>query len=180
MIMFRNYATALLLFTLPNFTLPNIALAEETFVTIQKVSGNQMLVVKDESGGGSGGRGRGMQGGTGGMANGQPRGGGRRGGLAANTNALTVAVPATAKITSAMRERRTFKFRVLGEIPGGLRSSILQRMTKPLKARIVTRDNRITEVNVISGETDINQSATSLSGQSVLAVKPKRPPMKKK
>lgn len=176
--MFRIYAIAILL-----LTLPDIALAEETFVTIQKVSGNQILVVKDDAGGG-GGRGRGMQGGAG-MANGQARGRGRRGGgrgdgAASNTNALTVTVPATAKITSAMRERRTFEFRVLGEIPGGLRSSVFQRMNEPLKARIVTKDNRITEVNVISGDTDINQSATSSSGQTVLAVKPKRPPMKRK
>ncbi|MGB7328542.1 MAG: hypothetical protein WBD31_26935 [Rubripirellula sp.] len=175
---FRTYAIAILL-----ITLPDIASAEETFVTIQKVSGNRMLVVKDDAGGG-GGRGRGMRGGAGGMANGQPLGRGRRGGIqrsaATNTNVLTVTVPTTAKITSAMRERRTFEFRVLGEIPGGLRSSIFQRMDEPLKARIVTKDDRITEVNVISGDTDINQSATSSSGQTVLAVKPKRPPMKKK
>ena len=174
MTMLRTYAIAILL-----LTLPDIASAEETFVTIQKVNGNRILVVKDDAGGG-GGRGRGMQGGAGGMANGQARGRGRRGGEATNTNALTVTVPTTAKITSAMRERRTFEFRVLGEIPGGLRSSVFQRMNEPLKARIVTKDNRITEVNVISGDTDINQSATSSSGQTILAVKPKRPPMKKK
>lgn len=176
--MFRIYAIAILL-----LTLPDIALAEETFVTIRKVSGNQILVVKDDAGDG-GGRGRGMQGGAG-MANGQARGrsrrgGGRGGAAATNTNALTVTVPATAKITAAMRERRTFDFRVLGEIPGGLRSQVFQRMVEPLKARIVTKDNRITEVNVISGDTDINQSATSSSGQTVLAIKPKRPPMKRK
>lgn len=176
--MFPTYALVFFL-----LALPALASAEETFVTIQKVNGNRMLVVKDEADGG-GGRGRGMQGGAGAMENGQARGRGQRGGgqrgAASSSNAVTVTVPATAKITSAMRERRTFEFRVLGEIPGGLRSSIFQRMNQPLKARIVTKDNRITEINVISGETDINQSATTTSGQSVLAIKPKRPPMKRK
>lgn len=172
----RTCTLALLILVFPGFVN-----AEETFVTIQTVNGNRMLVVKEDAGGG-GGRGRGMRDGAGGMANGQARG--RRGSgvrsAALSSNALTVTVPATAKITSAMRERRTFEFRVLGEIPGGLRHSTFQRMREPLKARIVTKDNRITEVNVISGETDINQSATSSNGQSILAVKPKRPPMKRK
>lgn len=172
--MIRTYAITVVL-----LTLPNMVCAEETFVTIQKVSGNRMLVVKDEVGN-AGGRGRGMRGGVGGRANGQVRGRGRRGGASTSRLALTVTVPTTAKITSAMRERRTFDFRVLGEIPGGLQSSTFQRMDGPLQARIVTSGNRITEVNVISGETDINQSATSSSGQSILAVKPKRPPMKRK
>jgi hypothetical protein len=157
-------------------TLPEIASAEEAFVTIQKVSGNRMLVVKDDVGGG-GGRGKGGMGAAKGKGNGPARGPGQRD---AFSNALTVTVPATAKITSAMRERRTFEFRVLGEIPGGLRSEVFQRIDEPLKARIVTEDNRITEINVISGNTDINQSSISSSGQPVIAVKPKRPPMKKK
>jgi hypothetical protein len=170
----RTWAIAILL-----LTLPEIASAEETFVTIQKVSGNQMLVVKDDVGGG-GGRGKGAMGEAKGKGNGPTRGPGKRDGAAASGNALTVTVPATAKITSAMRERRTFEFRVLGEIPGGLRSAVFQSMSEPLKARIVTEDNRITEINVISGDTDINQSSISPSGQAVIAVKPKRPPMKKK
>jgi hypothetical protein len=160
-------------------TFPEMASAEETFVTIQKVNGNQMLVVRDEVGG-EGGRGKGSMGAANGKGNGPMRGPGQRDGAAAASNALTVTVPATAKITSAMRERRTFEFRVLGEIPGGLRSEVFQRMKVPLKARIVTEDNRITEINVISGDTDINQSSISSSGQPIIAVKPKRPPMKKK
>lgn len=164
MTMLRIYPITILLLTL----LPDIACAEETFVTIQKVSGNRMLVVKDDAGSG-GGRGRGMASGR-----------GRRGGATTTSSAVSVTVPPTAKITSAMRERRTFEFRVLGEIPGGLRNSAFQRMNEPLKARIVTKNNHITEVNVISGDTDINQSATSSSGQTILAVKPKRPPMKRK
>lgn len=159
--------------------LPGIASAEETFVTIQKVSGHQLLVVKDDVGGG-GGRGKGAMNAAKGKGNGPMRGPGQRDGAAAASNALTVTVPPTAKITSAMRERRTFEFRVLGEIPGGLRSEVFQRMNEPLKARIVTDGSRITEINVISGNTDINQSSISTSGQSVIAVKPKQPPMKKK
>ncbi|MCR9197680.1 MAG: hypothetical protein NXI04_03455 [Planctomycetaceae bacterium] len=89
-------------------------------------------------------------------------------------------VPSTAKITTAMRERRTFEFRVMGEIAGGLRNPIFTRMKEPMQARIVTRNNTITEINVITGDTDINQTSTSSSGESIIAVKPKRPPMKRK
>ncbi len=91
-----------------------------------------------------------------------------------------VTVPATVKITSAMRERRTFEFRVGAELPGGLRNPIFQNMTEPLSARIVTDGDRITEINVVTSQTDINQSNTDSSGQTVLAIRPKRPPMKKK
>jgi hypothetical protein len=170
----RIFAIAIVL-----LTLPEIASAEENFVTIQKVSGNRMLVVKDDVGGG-GVRGKGTMGAAKGKGNWPARGPGARDGSAASSKALTVTVPETAKITSAMRERRTFEFRVLGEIPGGLRSEVFQRMNEPLKARIVTENNRITEINVISGNNDINQSSISSSGQPVIAVKPKRPPMKKK
>ncbi|MCR9118566.1 MAG: hypothetical protein NXI22_16645, partial [bacterium] len=89
------------------------ALAEETFVTIQKVSGNQMAIVKS-----SGGRGGAMQG----------RRGRGRGGDAA-VQPIVVAVPASAKITTAMRERRTFEFKVGAEVAGGLRNRIFQNMT---------------------------------------------------
>lgn len=171
---FRTFVIAMMLLAIPKITS-----AEETFVTIQKVSGNQILVVKDDVGGG-GGRGKGAMGAAKGKGNGPARGPGQRDGAAASNNALTLTVPATAKITSAMRERRTFEFRVLGEIPGGLRSEVFQRMNEPLKARIVTEDNRIMEINVISGNTDINQSSVTSSGQPVIAVKPKRPPVKKK
>ncbi len=175
MTVFRTYSIVILF-----LALPHIVQADETFVTIQKISGNRLLVVKDDASGG-GSRGRGTQNGeAGAMANRPPRGRGRRGGGAISSSALTVIVPENAKITSAMRERRTFEFRVLGEIPGGLRSSVFQRMSEPLKARIVTKDSRITEINVISGDTDINHSSTTSSGQTVMAVKPKRPPMKMK
>ncbi len=171
------------------FTFPQLTAAEETFVTIHKVSGNQIFVAK------SSGTGRGMRGGgnaeAGGSAGGSPSG--RRGGAAASggrgrgrfgntaqTQLATVTVPRTAKITNALRERRTFEFRVMGEIAGGLRNAIFTRMKEPMQARIVSKSNVITEINVISGDTDINQSSTTSSGQNVIAVKPKRPPMKKK
>lgn len=139
------------------------ALAEETFVTIQKVSGNQMAIVKS-----SGGRGGAMQG---------RRGRGRGGGAAVQP--IVVAVPASAKITTAMRERRTFEFKVGAEVAGGLRNRIFQNMTAPLQARIVSEGGKILQVNVLTAETDINQSNATATGQTVIAVRPKRPPQKK-
>lgn len=149
------------------------AIAEETFVTIYKVSGNRITFSQTPSGG----RGRGMRGNA---AAGQGRG--RRGGFgmssAPQPTAITIAIPAATKITAAMRERRTFEFRVGVELAGGLRHPIFSRMQKPLSARIVTQSNRITELNVISDDTDINQLNTDSSGQTVIAVRPKRPPSK--
>lgn len=153
-----------------------LARADETFVTIQRVSGNQIAFVPD-----AGEAGRGRRGGEGGAAApGQPGfGKGRRGGVA-TVQPTIVTVPAAAKITSAMRERRTFELRVGAELAGGLKHRAFQEMQTPLSARIVTEGNCITEINVIIPETDINQSSTTASGEVVIAVRPKRPPMKKK
>lgn len=136
--------------------LPGAAWAEEAFITIQQVRGNQIAVVQD-----AGGAGR------------------RVGGAAANQPTV-LTVPADAKITTAMRERRTFEFRVLGELAGGLQHDIFKEMKGPLSARIVTEGNRITEINVITPQIDINQSQTDASGQTVIAIRPKRPPLKKR
>jgi hypothetical protein len=149
------------------FLLSGVSVAEETFVTIQQVHGNQIAVVKD-----AGGQGRRAGGGA--MA-----GRGRRGGTAAS-QATVLTVPADAKITTAMRERRTFEFRVGGELAGGLKHRIFTEMKEPLLARIVTEGSSITEINVITPQIDINQSQTTSSGQTVIAVRPKRPPMKRK
>jgi hypothetical protein len=154
-----------------------IVQAAESFVTIQRVNGNQMAVVPD-----AGGAGRGMRGGGGGAAAApgqQGFGKGRRAGGAA-VQPTIVTVPAAAKITSALRERRTSEFRVGAELAGGLKHRAFQEMQAPLSARVVTEGNRITEINVIIPETDINQSGTTASGEAVIAVRPKRPPMKKK
>lgn len=144
----------------------NVGLAEETFVSIQQVRGNQILVVKD-----AGGQGR---------RGGAPMAGkGFRSAGAAN-QAVVLTVPAEAKITTAMRERRTFEFRVGGELAGGLRHKILAEMKGPLPARIVTDGKQITEINVITPENDINQTHTDADGQTVIAIRPKRPPAKSK
>ena len=79
-----------------------------------------------------------------------------------------------------MRERRTFEFRVGAELAGGLRNRVFQNIRQPLSARIVTKGIRITEVNVITAQTDINQSNTDSTGRTVIAIRPKRPPMKRK
>ncbi|MEO1527774.1 MAG: hypothetical protein AAFX06_20280, partial [Planctomycetota bacterium] len=96
------------------------------------------------------------------------------------TTTYTVNVPSSTKITTAMRERRTFEFRVLGEIAGGLRNPIFLRIKEPLAARIVTSDDTIVEINVITGGTDINSTGVEPTGGNVIAVKPKRPPAKRK
>jgi len=154
--------------------LPTLLHADETFVKIQRVSGNQIAVVSD-----AGGSGRGMRGGRDATAPGQRRSGrGRRGG-AANVQPTIVTVPAGTKVTSAMRERRTFEFRIGAELAGGLKHRVFQRMQAPLSARIVTEKNRITEINVIIPETDINQSSTTSTGAAVIAVRPKRPPTRR-
>jgi hypothetical protein len=136
--------------------LPGVSWAEETFMTIQQVRGNQIAVVKDAGGAG------------------------RRGGGTAANQPTVLTVPADAKITTAMRERRTFEFRVGGELAGGLQHVIFREMKGPLSARIVTEGDRITEINVITPQIDINQSQTDASGETVIAIRPKRPPMKKK
>ena len=151
----------------------DIVRADETFVTIQSVNGNQMAFVPD-----AGGAGRGMRGGGGGAAMAPGQQGvakGRRPGGAAMQPTI-VTVPATVKITSAMRERRTSEFRVGAELAGGLKHRVFQDMQAPLSARLVTEGNRITEINVIIPETDINQSNTTASGEAVIAIRPKRPP----
>ena len=79
-----------------------------------------------------------------------------------------------------MRERRTFEFRAGAELAGGLRNHIFQNIQQPLSARIVTEGDRILEINVITSETDINQSNTDAAGQAVIAIRPKRPPVKRK
>lgn len=177
---------------------------EETFVTIHSVSGNRLQVALNAAGArgttgqgaaasgpsapdteGGGGRfsGRGRRrfgGGQGAPANGSPAAGRGRGRFGQTSPKLTtITVPTTAKITVAMRERRTFEFRVMGELAGGLRHPVFTRMKTPLQARIVTRGNRITEINVVTGDTDINQTATTSDGDNIVAVKPKRPPMKR-
>jgi hypothetical protein len=156
--------------------LPGVGVAQETFVNIQQIRGNQIAVVPDSGGGGSG-----MRGGAGGAtAQGQQGfGRGRRGG-ATSVQPTIMTVPKGVKITSAMRERRTFEFRVGAELAGGLQHSVFQEMQAPLPARIVSEGNRITEINVIIPETDINQSSTTASGEAVIAVRPKRPPMKRR
>ena len=90
-----------------------------------------------------------------------------------------VTVQAGVKVTSAMRERRTFEFRVGAELAGGLKHRVFREMKAPLSARIVTEGNRMTEINVIIPETDINQSSTTSTGAAVIAVRPKRPPTKR-
>ena len=187
-------------------TLPALLHADETFVKIQRVSGNQVAVVPDEANGGGramrgggggaamrgGGGGAAMRGGGGGAAMrggmqgggaatvpGQPGfGRGRRGGAATSQPTILTVPPAT-KITSAMRERRTFEFRVGAELAGGLKHRVFEEMKTPLSARIVSDGNQITEINVIISETDINQSTTTSSGEAIIAVRPKRPPMKR-
>lgn len=143
--------------------LPGLLHADETFVKIQRVNGNQVAVVPDAAIG---------------EAEAMREGRGRRGRAAATQPTILTVSPDT-KITSAMRERRTSEFRVGAELAGGLKHRVFQEMKTPLLARIVSDGNQIVEINVIISETDINQSTTTASGKAIIAVRPKRPPMKR-
>lgn len=169
----RSWTSAVFL-----LALPTLLHADETFVKIQRVSGNQVAIVPDASNDGGGAmRGGGRRGG--GAAPGQQGfAGGRRGGTATIQPTILTVTPAT-KVTSAMRERRTFEFRVGAELAGGLKNRAFQEMKAPLSARIVSDGNQVTEINVIISDTDINQSTTAASGEAIIAVRPKRPPMKR-
>ena len=151
--------------------------ADESFISIHAVSGNRIQI--SPASGGRGMRGGGQPNQDANTNQTGPPGRRGRGRMQGGVQLTSVVIPATTKVTNAMRERRTFEFRVMGEIAGGLRNPIFRQMKQPLQARIVTRNKVITEINVVTGETDINQTATS-NGQSVIAVKPKRPPMKRR
>tara|TARA_R110001592_G_scaffold332242_1_gene615503 strand:- start:4658 stop:5314 length:657 start_codon:yes stop_codon:yes gene_type:complete len=156
-------------------SLPTLLYSNETFVKIQGVKGNQIALIKDTTGGGD----RGMRSGKGTTPPGQQRGRRGRRGNSTSMQPRIITVPANVKITSAMRERRTFDFRVGTELAGGLKHRVFQEMKTPLSARIVSQNNRIIEINVIISETDINQSSTTANGKTIIAVRPKRPPKKR-
>lgn len=131
--------------------------AEEVFVTIQRVVGNQIAVVKSPAARGP-----------------------RAAAAAAAAQPTILVVSPDVKITSALRERRTNEFRVGVELPGGLRHKVFQNIQEGLQARLVGEGVQISEINVITDQTDINQSGTSeTGGRTVIAVQPKRPPMKR-
>jgi hypothetical protein len=158
---------------------PGAGANEETFVVIQKIEGNRITVTPAATGTRGSGAGQGRGAGGSGAERGQRRGeqrAGRGGGAAAP---VVLTIPADAKITTASRERRTFEFRVGAELAGGLRHDIFTQLTQPLQARIVTDGRRVVELNVLAASTDINQATTDLdTGRVVVAVQPKRPPMK--
>ncbi|MEM6471262.1 MAG: hypothetical protein AAF802_17000 [Planctomycetota bacterium] len=160
---------------------PCICEAEELFITIHKVVGDRIAFVKDSPNamGGErnvGQRARGLRGfgqGVGGRRGGRGRSGGN-----VSSQYSVVTIPADVKITSAMRERRTFEFRVGIELVGGMRNPVFANLRNPIKARIVTNGERISQLNVITSSTDINQLNTDEGGRTVIAVRPKRPPSK--
>jgi hypothetical protein len=182
MLVIRKLAISALLVSLLVFIGSPESRADEVFVKIHRVAGNRIAITIESEGGG----GRGGQGNANADAQSAPgrgsarRGRGRFGGQAeAMSDQTILEIPADTKITSAMRERRTFEFRVGAELPGGLQNQVFQNLTSPLSARIVTEDGRISQINVITEQTDINQSNTDSNGTAVIAVRPKRPPMKK-
>jgi hypothetical protein len=146
---------------------PIIEAAEnEQFVSIQNVEGTKITYVTESNEGRGGRRGGGF-------------GKGDRGGVATNENKMVMLVPQTAKITSAMRERRTYKFRVGVEIPGGLRNPIFQKLNQPLSARIVFDGKQVSEINVLTSSMDLNQTTVDTVDDTDIAVRPKRPPLKR-
>jgi hypothetical protein len=155
--------------------------AEEVFVKIHKIAGNRIAVTIESGGGGQGMKSNANEDSKAAPSSGPARRGrGKFGGKAeAKSDQTILEIPAETKVTSAMRERRTFEFRVGAELPGGLKNEVFQDLKSPLSARIVTEDGRILQVNVITEQTDINQSNTDSNGTAVIAVRPKRPPAKK-
>jgi hypothetical protein len=155
--------------------------ADEVFVKIHQVAGNRIAVTIESGGGGQSGNANANSDPQAASSNGSARRGrGKFGGKAeAMSDQTILEVPADTKITSAMRERRTFEFRVGAELPGGLKNEVFQDLKSPLSARIITEDGKLTEINVITEQTDINQSNTYSNGAAVIAVRPKRPPTKK-
>lgn len=138
-------------------------------VTLLAVNGNQIRVTESASGG-RGPRGGAMQGqGDQAMPARGRRGMGSRN--QTSTQGTHLVVPESATVTYAMTERRTNEFKVGASINGRLRNSIFQNIPREgLPARIVFKGNLMVELNILQA------NDTSLED---IAVKPKRPPMKK-
>lgn len=137
-----------------------ISYSAEVFVTIHQVD-RQTITISESAGGGRGRRGRG-------------RGFGRQ------PQTKRIVVPSSTKITTASRERRTGDFRVGVELTGGLRNRLFRNLGNGLPARIVTDGRKITQINVMIDSYDINQTtAQQGTGKTIIAVRPKRPPMKR-
>lgn len=161
------------------FVAASVGLAEESFVTIYEIDlKDRQIVISKPSG-----RGPAERTGADSTNGGRPIRGqrGRRGGAPGiGMRRTTLPVAATVKITSAQRERRTGEFRVGVELSGGLKNRVFREIRDGLPARIVIERDRVTQINVMTAETDINQSNTNpATGATVIAIRPKRPPQKK-
>ena len=132
------------------------SVAEERFVIITKTSSRSITF--SQSGGG---RGRGRFRGRG-------------------VPSTTLEVSPDVKITAASRERRTGKFRVGVTLAGGLRHHVFWFPGQGLSARLVTENNKLREINVLTEAYDVNQSTINpITGEPIIAVRPKRPPTKR-
>ena len=146
------------IFLLAFLQLTFLLIAEEKFVILLKVTSSKITVSES-----SGGKGK-----------------GRRGGAGSSAKSTTLSILSNAKITAAQKERRTGEFRVGVALSGGLRNPIFKDLGNGIAARIITDSKgKVIELNVVSDKTDINQSNSDSKGGSVIAVKPKRPPMKR-
>ena len=76
-----------------------------------------------------------------------------------------------ALITTATTTRRTGDLIVGIELGGGIRNKVFEQIDeRGVAVRLVVKDDRIVEINVLTSEDD---------SEAPIAVKPKRPPMKK-
>lgn len=148
--------------------------AAEMMVTVQRIAGNAVYFVKNDSGtdgSSSGGMraGNGRKGGSGsGGGKGRGRGKGRFGGSSSNATGLYLAP--NVRVTHASYSRRTQEFSVGQDIAGGVRNSLIRQVPAGTMARLVSSGTRVIELNIVTDDMTIANQ---------IAVKPKRPPIKR-
>lgn len=142
----------------PGMPAPAVTATEDGFmVTITEIRGNALTYTKAEAGGSMG------------MAKGKGKG---KGGFSRGSGGpgVTQRIADTALVTSARLAQRTQDLLVGIELSGGLANPLFETMEPGgVRARIVVKDDRIVELNVIAAQDE---------SDAPIAVKPKRPPLK--
>ena len=117
-------------------TLVDRSWAGEEYVSIMRVSGHRITMIPDSASGGRGMRRRGVPSSSNAVTGrrGRGRGTGGTAGAQPSPQSITLSVPQGTKITSALREQRTFEFRVGAELAGGLNHEVFRDLQRPLSA----------------------------------------------
>ena len=138
-------------------TTPAASPEDGVMVTITGIRGNSITFSKSDASGGM----------RGGMGMGKGKGGFSRG---AGSESVTHALADKTLITSARLAQRTQDLLVGLELSGGLTNPAFDAVKAGgVKARIVIKDDKITQINVITAQAD---------SDAAIAVKPRRPPSK--